>query len=267
MIVYKDNNENYPLLKDKERLLLNDLSIKENIKFNESWKIVPKLEKYPEMPKSFFMECVNYFTTIKYKRLHCKKRHVHTTKCVEFKKIPSYVLVPFVNSINLLDACSELSRVVIAFESNDNKILNLRRRYKQHKFLKGDVDSIIRTLKENNMEAIMGLFQYAVIILDSNLVKQIDKVLKSLRQIYQVLMSGSYLTIFVPNESIEVNGVKLQLGWYIDRTIANKAIFSSADEKLILGKVEKPNYVYMLNYLKDGTRKIEPFLSSMKGFL
>jgi hypothetical protein len=266
MISYTINDEKYPLIKDPKRLLLNDLSITENIKFNKSWEIVSKIERYPEMPKSLFEQCIKYFTTINYKKLKCRKKHQHTIKCVETKRIPAYVLVPFINSLNLLKTCSDLGRVVVGIESNGEKLLVLRRKFKQHKFLKGN-GGIIKVLKENNMDMLKGLFQYAIIIADEWLIERHDKILGMANQIHSVLMQGSYLTLFVPRVDVKVNGVKIPLAWHIDHEIKNKTKFSMADEKLILGKPEKPNYVYMLNYLKDGKRTVEPFLSSMGRFI
>jgi len=267
MITYTINGEKYPLLKDPNRLLLNDLSITDNIKFNKSWEIVSKVERYPEMPKDLFEQCIKYFTTTKYKKLKCKKKHQHTKKCVKTKRIPAYVLVPFINSLNLLKTCSKLGRVVVGLESDNEKLLVLRRKFKQHKFLKGDAEKIIRALKENDMDTLKGLFQYAIIIADGGLIERYDKILGIVNQIYSVLMQGSYLTVFVPRVDVKVNGLKVPLAWHIDRQIKNESKFSMADEKLILGKAEKPNYVYMLNYLKDGKRTVEPFLSSMRRFL
>lgn len=266
MITYTINDEKYPLLKDPKRLLLNDLSITENIKFNKSWEILSNLEKYPELPKSFFERCIKYFTTTKHKELKCKKKHHHTLKCVKIRNIPAYVLVPFVNSLNLLKACSILGRIVVGMVPDDEKILVLRRRFKQHNFLKNNTE-ITKSLKENNMDMLMGLFQYAIITVDNQLIKWHNNVLGMINQIYDVLMEGSYLTIFVPRVDIEIKGLKIPLAWQFDREIKSRSKFSIADEKLILGKAEKPNYVYMLNYLKDGERTVEPFLSSMRRFL
>jgi hypothetical protein len=266
MITYTTNNEKYPLLKDPNRLLLNDLSVTENIKFNKSWEIISKIEKYPEMPKSLFEQCIKYFTTINYKRLKCTRKHQHTMKCVEIKRIKAYVLFPFINSLNLLKACSDLGRIAIGLEANDEKLLVLRRKFREHKFLKGN-SGIIKALRESNMDMLNGLFQYAIIIAEDWLIERHDKILEMVNQIYSVLMQGSYLTIFVPRVNVKINGLKIPFAWYMDREIRSKSKFSMADEKLILGKAEKPNYVYMLNYLKDGERTAEPFLSSMRRFI
>ncbi len=266
MITYIINGQNYPLLKDPNRLLLNDLSVKENIRFNKSWEIVSKVERYPELPKKFFEQCIKYFTTVKYKKLKCSKKHQHTIKCVKTKNIPAYVLVPFVNSLNLLKTCENLGRTVVGIVHDDERLLVLRRKFKRHKFLKNNA-GITKSLKENNMGMLKGLFQYAIIIVDNELTERYNKILGMINQIYDALMEGSYLTLFVPRVDVRVNELKIPLAWHLDREIKNQRKFSMSDEKLILSKAEKPNYVYMLNYLKDGKRTVEPFLSSMRRFL
>jgi hypothetical protein len=257
---YTFQNEKYPVPTNNDRLLLNELSIKENVKFSKSWEIV-SFKNFPEIDKDFLKRCMEYFTTVSYKSLKCNKKHEHSIQCVSIQKIKSYVLLPFSNSENLLKACKETGRIAITF-SDEKEILRLRRNFKSHYIVEGDPWNLRQILeKDKNINLLIGKFQYAMIILNDELIDKLykdgfDILINLIHQIYEVLLDGSYLTLIVPNYNFKLSGRQIRLAWHIDKLIRGKTQFTPRDEKLILDKNDIRDYLYMLNYLKKGERTI-----------